>query len=253
MYELSSSDSAGLRHSTNYSVFKDALLEFDSQRFRGLGEQRTSCFIQHAIATCDSIDLIHFEGVLTVMKAMCFLGCNMLNDPRVASVTAPLHGSTEHGDTRRQEFHTAAVDFLKTYAGAQLEHFSAALSILGEYCEEVSRTPLRDHKADRQMLVRELPTPMRHALQSWREPLLSATNNAVQALSVDCDIGQTFCFAACALLGTGFYRDPLYPWVTEVADRASACSPEARMAVLLPYAAKRIRKQVTVLEKCHDL
>ncbi len=253
MYELSPSDSIGIRLSTNYLAFKDALLEFDNKRFRGLGEQHTNRFIQHAIATCDQIDLVHFDGVLTVMKAMCFLGCDMMNDPRVASVTSPLHYSTEYGDTRREEFHTATVDFLKSYAGEQLEHFGVALSVLGQYCETVSQSPLRDHKSDRQMLMRALPAPMRQALQSWREPLLSATDDAVQALSVDCDIGQTFCFAACALLGTGFYRDPLYPWIPEVAERASPHSPEGRMAALLPYAAKRIRKQLTVLEKYHDL
>lgn len=243
MMELDPDEQQGLKIASNYGHFRDDLLAFDPKRFRGLGEAHTAAFIAHAVRVCDRFRVEHYEAVWTVMQGMCFLGSHMLTDPRFVSLTETLRSSTQHGDARLPAFKKELRAILLTLAGPDLVHYRA---ILRAWIETESRK--MDPYHARAHLLTALPTDLRAHVESWYPQLAQNARSAIAALTLDAQKGQLFCLVCAAAIGHGFYRDPLYPWIPDLALKDPGAPAAFRTDRLLAYANKRITRQSRIME-----
>lgn len=231
----------GIRKASNYRYFRDDLLRFDEKRFRGLGEENTANFVSHAVNVCDAHKLYHYSAVLQVMKAMCFLGSYMLDDPRLQSISQKLNISTRYGDVRAGVFHEEVKKFIVEFGGARLENYRTALTVSISAIE--LKMPPREA---RRYIFGSLPSTLQEKINSqWREWLILSENNASTALGWDDDRLRTFCLCASTILGHGFYKDPLYPWVR---DLSLAGASKTSVDKIMSFSLKRMKKQVESLE-----
>ena len=63
--------------------------------------------------------------------------------------------------------------------------------------------------------------------------------------------GTNICALLGFWLGSGFYKDPLYPWIHDVIVEHK--SPSDRSHALYEYAIHRLKKQIATLEKRQKL
>lgn len=248
LMKLSERDREGIKLSSNYRHFRDDLMVFDYKRFRGLGEEYTASFIANAVRACDEHKIYHYDGVLHVMKAMCFLGSHMLDDPRLDRISSTLKQSTTYGDTRIKDFCAETQDFLVTLAGPKLEHYRLILARLIDADDQ----QMASRKAAEHILS-SLPNHVQIIVNEWRPHLIKTSQSASIELGVDAEEFHIFALIAAAMLGHGFYRDPLYPWVRHLTKKDEHSIYDIRINYLRFFAVKRIRKQLTSLEKYYGV
>lgn len=227
----------GIRIATNFRHFRNDLICFDRWRFRGLGERHTANFITHAVRVCDAYALCHYDAVLYVMKAMCFLGSHMLEDPRFPQLAEALRGSTRYGDTRMKDFSHNVEAVLTQFAGPELITYRAFLA--------AAVTALRDQfspPAARKYIMSNLPSEVaRRIVQEWRPYLVASAQEAANELGLEGEWSRTICLGSAAILGCKFHRDPLYPWVQDL-------TTHGRPDHLDRFLAKRMAKQLRRIE-----
>ncbi len=227
----------GIRIATNFRHFRNDLIHFDWRRFRGLGEQHTASFITHAVRVCDAYAIRHYDAVLYVMKAMCFLGSHMLEDPRFPQLAETLRGSTRYGDTRIKDFSHNVEVVLTQFAGPELLTYRTFLSAAVIALKE--RLPPR---AARDHILENLPSDTAtRVAREWRPYLVAAAQEAAEELGLKDERSRTICLGAAAILGCKFYRDPLYPWAQDL----TSCG---RSDHLEHFLTKRMAKQLRRME-----
>lgn len=243
MIELDPTEAQGLRIASNFHHFRDDLLAFDPKRFRGLGEAHTAAFIAHAVRVCDSFRIDAYDAVWKVMQGMCFLGSHMLDDPRFPTLAATLRQPTTQGDTRMRAFSEELRAILLTLAGPDLGHYRA---ILRAWIDAQDRK--MDNYHARAHLLAALPRDLRADVESWYPLLAQTARRAITELTLDAEKGQLFCLVCAAAIGHGFYRDPLYPWIPDLALKDPGAPATFRTERLLAYANKRITRQSRIME-----
>jgi len=246
--KLSALDRQGIKLASNYRHFRDDLMAFDYKRFRGLGETHTANFITCAVKICDSYNIYQYDAVLQIMKSMCFLGTYMLDDPRLDNISLTLKQPTTYGDTRIADFCKETREFLVAVAGPKLEHYRLILATLIEVSEQQMAPRIA-----REYILRSLPKHLKSTVNDWRPHLIQTSQSASANLEINDERFHTVSLMASAMLGHGFYKDPLYPWIRDLAKKDAHSMSDNRAESLQMYAVKRIRKQLTSLENYYEL
>lgn len=233
---------AGIRVATNFNYFRDDLIRFDRRRFRGLGEKHTARFVAHVVGICDSYDFSHYNGVLYIMKAMCFLGSHMFDDPRFPQLDQAMRGSTRYGDMRVQMLSQEVEAILTRFAGPKLKIYHSMLSAsLASLDEELPIATAGNR------ILTSLPLDTAtYVVQNWQSHLYASAKEAADALGFKEERSRTICLGAAAILGFRFYRDPLYPWVQDL-------TKDSRSGELERFLKKRIVKQLQRIEAHYGL
>jgi hypothetical protein len=73
----------------------------------------------------------------------------------------------------------------------------------------------------------------------------SDSRESAKTLNVDNPLGHATCLCLALWLGKGFFKDPMFPWISDVAGRDYPNSTE-RAKALFDYAQKRL---VRLLQK----
>jgi hypothetical protein len=236
-----------LRFAANHARHKTYLLDLDRKRFRGLGEAHTLSFIRHATSYTDWLGLRYTEEIQYVMFVMYFLGSFFYEDPRYATIAAPLTQPGESGEQRVMACHTAFADFATTYLGEDLGLYRKALLRFAVEAEGFDRwrSPVADSFA---AFFRAFALPDTVVA---RFPIAQMTENATGAavyLGLQGETGVATCLLLSFWIGSGFHADPLFPWVRDKV-LAAGSSPLAREQALRSYGMRRLIRQTKTLAK----
>lgn len=235
----------------NYVNFHMLTLAINSKaRFRGLGANNSRNFLLESLHYFDAIGLSSHRDAAYLIFIMTHLGTHFLVDPRyyeLRSLYYRLAPQDPHvTDKVRDEF----IKISHIYFGKKKIGYYAALSNLVELCETeslYSNTPSG--------LVLEylglLGLSQMHKDQFPMQPFLDQALDAAQVLKIDTEKGRLVAATLAFWLGTGFHRDPLYPWVQELC--AGKSTAQQRVEALRHFGIKRASSQVKFVKEVADI
>lgn len=224
-----------IRFEANYETYDSMLMRLDPIRFRGLGPENRERFIRHAVAVCDRWQLHFVNDVAYVMFVMTFLGSYFYEDMRYAGLAAELAPTSDGADTRIERLRSRFIAIGQRFIGHDMALYRHDL----EYFRDNALPAAKDFDAARMLAALTTshggrsytPTPDQQALY------LQQAQAAVEGLGFEDPEGLKLCTALGYWLGGGFWKDPLYPWVPEMA--ASAGAPG-----VMNYALRRLDRQL---------
>lgn len=237
---------ANLRFAENFARHKTYLLEIDRKRFRGLGEAHTQGFVRHAIGLADHLRFPYIEDTQYIMFVMTFLGSYFYEDPRYKPLADTLALARAETSNRIDALHQEFVRFSNTYLSDDLSIYRAALTTFFEGLDNVNQADLQFA----QVLDLFFHAYRNADLARDQFPVDAMTAHAREGarfLSIETPSGTALCLALALWMGSGFYKDYLYPWSRDCLANTQANSLPREMA-LRNYAIKRLRRQLAALK-----
>ncbi len=229
---------------SHYPKYKDALLALDEHRFRGLGDKHTQEFVKHAVTVSKKFGLVMQSDVAYLMFVMQYLGSYFFDDPRYKEIIAPLYIKPTTVDRRIEEMRVEFVQFAHRYLGKNLQKYVDALN---RFSNEIRLCDLEAPKSNVELL--------RILRVSYPDidpdsDIIAIGKSAANDLGLKHHYGTNVCGMLGFWLGTGFYKDPLYPWVRDIIKKPE--SVIEKTIALQTYAINRLEKQILLLEKRND-
>lgn len=216
------------------------LVQFDEDRFRKLGPDHARAFVRCAIVTGDGHAFEFLEEYEYLLRIMSVLGTHFLEDPRYAPIARVLARDDRPSSHRVHASHKLIRRVSDRFIGPQFSLARPALHRFHQTIEATGADSLTDHAVLQAFAQAYLLTD---AEQAWLVPEQSghAARMAAFALDIDTEHGRAVCLALALWLGSGFWRDPLYPWVAAIpAGTAGGASEKAE--ALAAYATRRMQK-----------
>ncbi|MCO5065679.1 MAG: hypothetical protein M9924_14870 [Rhizobiaceae bacterium] len=224
-----------IRFEANYETYDGILMKIDPDRFRGLGEENREAFIRHATTCCDGWEIPYIDDVAYIMFVMTYLGSFFHEDPRHSFIGVVLPDIPEAADYRIRDLRDRFIAFGDRFIGEGLELYHQDL-------DQFRQSLLPD--LDRHSASRTLSMVTRcHGERSYdlsREDHAARMQQAeigAHRLGLEGDRGLQLSVLLGYWLGSGFWKDPLYPWIPEKAAKGG--EPELRK-----YAIHRLNKDL---------
>lgn len=224
-----------IRFEANYDSYDSMLMRLDPIRFRGLGQAHREVFIRHAVTVCDEWQLHFVEDVAYVMFVMSFLGSHFHQDMRYQFLRAELERTPEGADDRIERLRERFITIGARFIGPRMVLYRRDLSYFRDHILPGSRG------FSSEKMLAELTAS--HAERSYdlhpdqRALYLRQAQMAAAGLGFGDAEGLTLSVALAYWLGTGFWKDPLYPWVAEKARQGGA-------GAVIDYAMHRLDRQL---------
>lgn len=237
-HRLSDEDLKDIRLTTN---LRDCLMILDGfarTRFKGLGVHHTIRFVRHALATAEHFGLQYRDQTAYLMFVMNFLGSWFWHDPRFPKMADILHSSTLSNHRKIEELHAAFSQFSTNFIGDDYSLYWAALART-----EAKLPPLLENAASDEAVLRAQvechgrPDVIRHFPAA---AFLERSRHAADAIGMSSPRGYRASVILSYWFGTGYYNDPLFPWIAEKAGEQRTADSRARS--VLAYALKRMQK-----------
>lgn len=228
-----------LRFAANYRTQKDFLLQLDPKRFRGLGDTHSKAFVREAFAFSDHNELHYMEEVEYIIFLMSFLGTYFYQDPRYFWLAQVLQDKTRPSDARLNECQRRFARFSDRFIGDDLTIFQGALAQFWAGSETIS-TSDKPMQKTLEVFYKAYNFSLSERQAFPEDEIMSAAYMAARSLGVQTTTGNALCFSLSLWMGTGFYRDPLFPWVRDIVA-AAGDSVLQRERELTAYAKKRLR------------
>ena len=224
-----------IRFEANYETYDSMLMRLDPMRFRGLGPENREKFIRHAVAVCDRWQLHFVNDVAYVMFVMTFLGSYFHEDMRYKGLAAELAPTSDGADTRIERLRSRFITIGQRFIGYDMAIYRRDL---GHFRDNVLPAA-KDFDAARMLAALTAshggrsyaPTPDHQALY------LRQAQVAAEGLGFEGPDDLKLCTALGYWLGGGFWKDPLYPWVSEMASSDGAPG-------VMNYALRRLDRQL---------
>jgi hypothetical protein len=241
-FVISPSASAALRFARINRHMATYLHDLDLARFRGLGERQCEAFVREGVSYCDRLGLGFLEHIEYVHFIMYFLGTHFYLDPRYQPIAERLADRGVVANQRIEGAHRLFRVFGDRFIGEGLRVARDAMARFNVELERQPGTELGPHRIlaafhDANALGPE------ERLRFPGQAIVEAAAGAARELAIDVPSGHDICFALALWLGTGFHRDPLFPWVREVPARVEG-SARQRASALKDYALKRLQKML---------
>ncbi|MET3601899.1 hypothetical protein [Martelella mangrovi] len=228
-----------IRFEANYWRYKDALLAIDVHRFRALGDVHTETFIRHAVTWSADNGITYLNDTAYVMFLMLHLGSFFYEDPRYAAITTILSQEPEFCDDRTDRARRVFIAGSKTLRGEDGARQQKALDrFVREEQHRFNDDTVNLHQAA-EFLRGLFPGDTAIASDDVERKLCAAAREAGEALGLAGNRAEKACLAVGFWLGTGFYKDPLYPWIRDLTANRSLM-PEDRLRIFVGYARKRL-------------
>ncbi|WP_208352767.1 hypothetical protein [Pseudaestuariivita rosea] len=248
---LSNNIKSSLRFASNYQLHKKYLLDLDKTRFIGLGQKNTQTFVRHAMLVSDQLKFHYVEETQYIIFLMYFLGSYFYIDPRYTRIANILKKEPQGNDQRILDCHEVFSDFAKTYLGNDLSIYRQALEkfsdLMSTHAEQENRTQTCFEAFFK---CYDLSSETQDEFPTFE--MLDHAKSAAKVLGIETENGIAICLALSFWMGTGFYDDPLYPWVQDKANQIEDSSSQ-REIILLEYAQKRMKRQITALKGLNDV
>lgn len=235
-----------LRFCSNAKVHFKYLSELDKNRFQGLGDVHTEAFIEHAMAFADGLEFQFQEEVQYIMFVMHFLGSYFYDDARYEPITTTLRARVTGKDERIQECYRVFSAFSRRFLGEDFSVFATALERYAECSEGILQADNPSQFSfDAFCKAYALDANMRSAFPI--NAMHDAAKVAATELGISNERGIAVCLSLSFWMGTGFHKDPLYPWVKDKAEAAGQ-GIDARCMAIHGYAHKRMRRQLNAVK-----
>lgn len=209
-----------IRFEANYDTYDSMLMRLDPIRFRGLGPENREKFIRHAVTVCDRWQLHFVNDVAYVMFVMTFLGSYFHEDMRYKGLAAELTPTFDGADTRIEGLRSRFITIGQRFIGSNMTIYRRDLG----YFRDKVLPAVKDFDAAQMLAALTathgersyVPSPDQQALY------LRQAQTGIEGLGFDGSDALKLCTALGYWLGSGFWKDPLYPWVSEVAASGGA-------------------------------
>lgn len=224
-----------IRFEANYDTYDSMLMRLDPIRFRGLGPDNREKFIRHAADVCDRWQLHFVNDVAYVMFIMTFLGSYFHEDMRYKGLAAELASISDGADTRIERLRSRFIMIGQRFIGPDMVLYRRDLSYFRD-----SVLPAAKDLDAAQMLAAltashsersYAPTTNQQALY------LQQAQEAADGLGFKGPDDLKLCAALGYWLGGGFWKDPLYPWISKVSAADGAPG-------VASYALRRLDRQL---------
>ncbi|AGT11032.1 hypothetical protein [Paracoccus aminophilus] len=228
-----------IRFEANYDTYESMLMRLDPTRFRGLGPKNREAFIRHAVKTCDTWQLHFVNDVAYVMFVMSFLGSYFHEDIRYLGLTAELETIPDGADTRIERLRSRFIALGERFIGRDMALYRRDLAYFSDKILPEAR------RYDAPSMLAALTAS--HGARSYElhsaqgSVYLQQAQAASAGLGFDGGEGLTLATAFAYWLGTGFWKDPLYPWIPEKAAQGGETA-------VMAYALHRLKRQLTLSE-----
>lgn len=224
-----------IRFEANYGTYDSMLMRLDPVRFRGLGANNREKFIRHAVTVSDEINLHFVSDVAYLMFVMTFMGSYFYEDMRYSGLAAELSHVEYGADTRIERFRARFVEIGRKFIGrgmkfylSDLDYFRGAVLPDINYLDASQViVALAASHSQRSYAI----SPDHHRLY------LQQADAAVEGLGFGGADDLKLCVVLGYWLGSGFWKDPLYPWVKEIAATDGAQG-------VMNYALRRMDRQL---------
>lgn len=220
--------------------FEDVLSKIDQKRFRGLGQTHTRAFINHGITFCESQKFRGTDEFSYIMFLMTILGSYFFEDPRYRNICEPIYLNPDAAYDRIDMVRMRFADFVKRNVGENYEILHESIHQFNTISQD------RDEdEIDHMTAIEDLKSSFLGAREmhdkDWDVFMNTGVKPSMKELNVKLSYSAYICTSMAFCLGTGFYKDPLYPWIQ---DKVNAGESEmVRMRSIAEYAQKRMVKE----------
>lgn len=199
----------------NYPAYSDYLVRLDANRFRGLGDVHTVSFVRGATIFASKAALNYREDVEYVMFLMYFLGSNFYEDPRYSFIASPFFDDGIDTAEKVRVAHKLFIGFARRFIGDDLSIFRNAFQSFHFQAERISGGRGVPEDYLEALFISYHFTDAERRIFPAQTMLDNAVGDAqVLGLAPDSD-SFSLCLCLALWLGTGFGRDPLFPWVRD--------------------------------------
>ncbi|MCU0911501.1 MAG: hypothetical protein MUE98_09210 [Rhodobacteraceae bacterium] len=236
-----------LRFADNYRRHRDYLMQLDRVRFRALGEANLRAFVREGVTLADHVGAEYVEEAQYILFVMSGAGTHFMSDPRLGPFAEALTGPPVPGLSRTEALHRAVSEFALEFVGRDFALYAGALEAFSRMAGPAMRAadPVAaclEAVCRAYGFIPDLPRRLPARMMAERAAASAA------ALGLAGPQATALCLGLGFWLGTGFDRDPLYPWVRAKVDGAGP-SPAARLAALEAYTARRLGRQLRHLKE----
>jgi hypothetical protein len=209
------------------------LIEFFPKHTSFLGEKHLRKVVQHGIAGGRNQGFKTDYETFLYVDLMFMLGCEFDRDPQLPWVPDILGGRNGSPLSRIESLHGHAMEYFDTVAGVQNEHWVRAMVRARDFdLSSVEETPSAAWLEEGERVIGKLyPEKCRYLGGAKVRSLFEA------AIAAAAERGMTRFSAVMSYAGHAFYagsgfeRDPLFPWTAVLAD-ASHGDANARMSMV---------------------
>jgi hypothetical protein len=200
-----------------------------------MGDPAVRKTIRYGIDRAEAYGFTTERDVCQYINLMFLLGSDFDTDTRLPGLAA-IFGDTsmkEHGE-RMDRAYDAAMEFLDDVAGVENEHAGQALrSVRGFPFEEISpsATGTAEDRIDR-ALGRIWPRKHARLGRASVRALVREGMDRARRHGVTGDRGAAVYIAFMFLAGSGFDRDPQFPWAEAILTDKSLPDPSAKVYLL---------------------
>jgi hypothetical protein len=228
---------------THHEIYQNMLLELDSHRFRGLGHPHLQNFIRHGLQYGKATELLYINDIAYVLYIMSFLGSYFYEDFRYQAIHKILNNTANVTATRMEKARDQFIEICDIAIGEEQKHYRQALQTFHSKIESINIATLTVDDA-MNILDQSWNNLTIDEYQIVSQALIKDAYTAAKTLQIESESGISLCFILGFWLGSGFYKDPLYPWVRAVnADYGSGHQIGLRIKNIADYAIKRLKKQ----------
>lgn len=224
-----------IRFEANYVTYDSMVMRLDPIRFRGLGAKNREKFIRHAVTVSDEINLHFVSDVAYLMFVMTFLGSYFYEDIRYSGLAAELSHVKDGADTRIERFRAQFIAIGRKFIGRSMEFYLSDL----DYFRGAVLPAIKNLDASQTIVALAASHGQRsYAISPYHQRLyLQQAHTAVDGLGFGGEDDLKLCAVLGYWLGSGFWKDPLYPWVKEIAATDGAQG-------VMNYALRRMDRQL---------
>ena len=232
-----------IQRQSHYPVYRDKLMDIDRKRFRGLGEDNLRLFITHGTKYCLDARLPTVRDTAYVMYMMSMIGSYFFEDARYLHIHRILQDYAADNPARFNRVSRVFSEFMSRYAGENGERFRTALTVYRDRVESLPDTV--PHEEIVRIWARCVGIENPRNVEALQRVFPDHARHAARYLGVSSEDGERICLSLSLWLGTGFYKDPLYPWIRDIPSKE--ISERARTTALMKYTKKRLDHQLNAL------
>lgn len=237
-YRVNVEDLENIKLTANLRDSLMVLNGFARARFKGLGITHTIRFVRHSLAAAENFGMEYRDQTAYLMFVMNFLGSWFWHDPRFQGMADILHSPTLSSHHKIEGLHTAFSQFSNDFIGDDYSIYWSTLtktetalpSLLENYTSDEAVLHAQVECHGRPDVIRNFPMAA----------FLEHSRHAADAIGMNSPRGYQASAILSYWFGTGYYNDPLFPWIAEKA--AEQKTEDSRARAVLDYAMKRMQK-----------